>query len=75
VTLPKEIRRKAEIRPGDKIQIQAIGKGEVRITVLPNLSPRELRDLYPIDRDIDEARDRPEWESLAASESVDGDGA
>jgi AbrB family looped-hinge helix DNA binding protein len=70
VTLPSDVRRKAEIKPGDVVNIEVIGKGEVRFRVLPKLSPRELRELYPIDVEIDEARDRLEWEKAAAEDAL-----
>jgi AbrB family looped-hinge helix DNA binding protein len=70
VTLPKDIRRRATIKPGDIVHIEAIGKGEVRIVALPNVSPRGLRDLYPIEAEIDEARDRPVWDESAAAAAL-----
>ena len=66
VTLPSEVRRKAGIKPGDVVHIQVLGKGRLQVSVLPDLSPRELRERYPVHVPIDEVVDRPSWEEAAA---------
>ena len=66
VTLPREIRRKAGIKPGDLLSFEVTGQGQIRGFVLPDLGPRELREKYPINVPIDETRDRAEWEEAAA---------
>jgi AbrB family looped-hinge helix DNA binding protein len=70
VTLPRDIRRKAGIKPGDVVHIEVIDRGEVRVVVLPNLGPRELRALYPIDSVIDEPADRAMWEDMEAENAL-----
>ena len=66
VTLPREIRRQAGIKPGDALDIQVLGPGRLQFVVLPKISPRELRDRYPIEVPIDEAEDRSAWQEAAA---------
>lgn len=68
ITLPREVRQRAGIKPGHLLSVEVIGQGEIRCSVLPDLSPRELRDRYPINVEIDETRDRPAWEAVAAGD-------
>lgn len=72
VTLPSEIRRKAGIKPGDLLNVEVVGKGQIRCLVLPDLGPRDLFERYPIDVLIDESRDRVKWEEVAARSVVAG---
>lgn len=66
ITLPSEARRKAGIRPGDTLNVEVLGSGEIRLKALPRLGPRQLRDRYPIEAPIDEPRDRAAWQAKAA---------
>jgi AbrB family looped-hinge helix DNA binding protein len=66
VTLPSEARRRAGIKPGDAVRIEAVGPGEIRLRALPSLSPRALRERYPIEGPIDIPRDREAWYDDAA---------
>src|SRR3990172_983116 len=68
VTLPREVRRKARIKPGDVFNIEVIGPGQLRLTALPALGPRELRDRYAIEGPIDEVADRAAWQEAAAGD-------
>ena len=61
ITLPRDVRKQAHIEPGDVLYFRVIGPGEIRVTALPNLVPRELRELYPIEGPIDEPADREAW--------------
>ena len=72
VTLPSEVRRQAGIKPGDALDVEVLGPGRLQFVVLPRLTPRELRDRYPIQGPIDEAADRPAWEAEAAAETLRG---
>lgn len=45
ITVPKSIRRKAGLKPGDRIEFRVSGR---EITITPKLSPDELQD----ERDI-----------------------
>ncbi|MGH2460495.1 MAG: AbrB/MazE/SpoVT family DNA-binding domain-containing protein [Chloroflexota bacterium] len=44
VTLPSEIRHAAGIKPGDVLEIEVVGPGQVRLVVLPRPAPPETRD-------------------------------
>ncbi|HUX86164.1 MAG TPA: AbrB/MazE/SpoVT family DNA-binding domain-containing protein [Chloroflexota bacterium] len=72
ITLPREVRQRAHIEPGDVLNIEVVGPGEVRVSVLPNLSPRELRARYPIEGPIDEAGDRQAWQEEAVRNVLGG---
>lgn len=67
VTLPREVRRLAGIKPGDSLNVEVLGPGRIRFTTLPQLSPRQLRDRFPIEGPIDEPADRATWEAVAAA--------
>lgn len=66
VTLPSEVRRIARVNAGDFVKIEVLGSGRLELTVLPKLSPRELRSRYPVEAPIREAEDRAAWEAAAA---------
>ena len=70
MTLPSEIRRLAGIKPGDSLNVEVLGPGRLQVTVLPKLSPRQLRDRYPIEGPVDEAADREAWQASAAAEAL-----
>lgn len=65
VTLPRQIRRMAGINPGDTVNVEVVGPGRLQFTLLPKVSPRDLRQRYPIDAPIDEPRDREAWQATA----------
>lgn len=69
ITLPREVRQRAGIKPDDLLGVEVIGQGQIRCSVLPDLSPRELRERYPIEVEIDETRDQPAWEAVAAGDT------
>lgn len=71
VTLPREVRQLAGIKPGDSLNVEVLGPGQVRFTALPQLSPLQLRDRYPIEGPIDEAADRAAWEGNAAADVLE----
>lgn len=68
VTLPREVRRKAGIKPGDMLNIEVLGPGLLRFSALPVVSPRELRERYPIEVPVDEEADRAGWQETAATD-------
>ena len=70
VTLPREVRRQAGIKPGDALDIEVLGPGRLQLVVLPKLTPRQLRNRYPIQGPIDEAADRAAWQAEAAAETL-----
>lgn len=72
VTLPRDVRERARIKPGDVLAFHVVGPGEIRVTALPNLGPRELRELYPIEGPIDEPADREAWQDDAFKDLMKG---
>jgi bifunctional DNA-binding transcriptional regulator/antitoxin component of YhaV-PrlF toxin-antitoxin module len=72
VTLTRETRRAAGIKPGDTLAIEVVGPGEVRCRVMPALGIRELRAKYPIEGPIDWLKDSQKWEAKAAQEVLGG---
>ena len=72
ITLPREVRRLAGIKPGDSLEVEMVGPGRVQCIVLPGLSPRELRDRYPIDIAVHEKADRQAWQAAAAVDVAKG---
>ncbi len=54
ITLPREIRKAAQIRPGDTVSIRAIAQGKVEVEVLTRLTLQDLLELYPIESPVDE---------------------
>lgn len=70
VTLPRQVRRLAGIGPGDTVHIEVLGPGQVRLTALPRLGPRQLRERYPIVAEIKEAADREAWQAIAAADAL-----
>jgi AbrB family looped-hinge helix DNA binding protein len=67
ITLPSEVRKQAGIEPGTVLIVRAVGPGSIRLIALPRLSPDELRELYPIDEEIDWKRDREAAEEAEAA--------
>ena len=68
VTLPRDVRNRAGIKPGDAVHVEVLGPGRVEVTVLPRFSPRELHARYPITVAIDEVADRAGWQARAAAD-------
>lgn len=68
VTLPRQVRQRAGVGPGDALTIEVLGRGRLKLTRLPRLSPRQLRDRYPITAPIDAAADREAWQAIAAAD-------
>lgn len=70
LTLPREVRKAANLKPGDVLHVTVVGPGELRVRVLPRLGPRELRERYPIEAPIHEATDREAWQGAAAEDTL-----
>lgn len=69
VTLPREIRRAASVRPGDTVVFRVTGPGTIELKTLPRLSLDEALERYRIEGPVDLASDRPQWQAQAASDS------
>ncbi len=68
ITLPREVRRAAQIQPGDSVTIQAVGPGTVQVRILSRLTLADLLERYPIEGPVNIAADRTKWEATAAEE-------
>lgn len=53
VTLPRDIRRAADLKPGDAVTFRVTGQGTVVIRALPRLTLREALERYRIEEAID----------------------
>lgn len=74
ITLTREVRHAAGIRPGDTVLTRVTAPGTVEVQVVPTLTLAELLDRYRIEGPIDEGADREEWQAAAAREVVDQTG-
>lgn len=71
ITLPREIRRDAEIRPGDTVSIEMIAPGRVEVKVLSRLTLDDLLERYPIEGPVDLRADRAKWEEATVGSPDD----
>lgn len=71
ITLPKEVRRAADIRSGDTVSITATGPGCVEIRFLTRLTLAETLERYHIDEPIDWEHFEQDWQEIAAREFMD----
>lgn len=69
VTLPKDVRRAADIKPGDRVSFHVVEPGRVEIKVLPRLHLAEALARYRIDQPVKEA-DPSAWQELAARDAM-----
>ena len=53
VTLPRAIRRAADLQPGDRVTFHVTKQGTVEIRALPRLTLSEALDRYKINEPID----------------------
>jgi bifunctional DNA-binding transcriptional regulator/antitoxin component of YhaV-PrlF toxin-antitoxin module len=65
ITLAREVRRSAGIRPGDLVTCSVSGPGRVELHVLPRLTLAEALERYHIDEPIDWDR-WEDWKDVAA---------
>jgi bifunctional DNA-binding transcriptional regulator/antitoxin component of YhaV-PrlF toxin-antitoxin module len=68
VTLPREIRRAACVRPGDTVIFRVTGPGTIELKVLPRLRLTEALERYRIEGAVDPDADRARWQARAASD-------
>ena len=66
VSLTREVRRAAGIRPGDVAATRVTGPGTVEITALPRLRLADRLERYRIEGPVDEPADRARWQDEAA---------
>jgi AbrB family looped-hinge helix DNA binding protein len=65
VTLPREIRRAADLRPGDKVTFRVTDQRTVEIRALPRLTLDEALERYRIEEPIDWENYRQAWQDEA----------
>ena len=73
ISLPGEIQQAIGLEPGDLVSIDVTERGTVEIR---RLSPLRLADLlarYHIDEPINDARDREQWQDIAARDVFGAD--
>lgn len=70
ITLPRSIRQRAGVQPGDTVTFTVAGPGKVELKVLPRLSLAETFERWRIEGPIDWADDRAQWEAEAADEVI-----
>jgi AbrB family looped-hinge helix DNA binding protein len=68
VTLPKEIRDAAGIKPGDRVWVRVVGHGVIEFSRLPVLTLEEILSAYEPCPDLDIEALRLEAEEAAANE-------
>ena len=69
VTLPREVRRAAGLKPGDTVVCEVTGPGRVEMHVLPRMTLAETLERYHIDEPIpDWEKVTEEWQDIAARE-------
>jgi bifunctional DNA-binding transcriptional regulator/antitoxin component of YhaV-PrlF toxin-antitoxin module len=68
ITLTRDVRRAAGIEPGDVVMTRVTGPGTVELKVIPRLTLAELLARYRIERPINEAADREQWQAAASQE-------
>lgn len=72
VTLPRDIRRDADIEPGDTVTFRVTAPGKVEVSVLPRLRLAEALERYRIEAPVVDAADRLQWQVTAAEEVLGG---
>lgn len=71
VTLPREIRKAAGIRPGDLVSFTVAEPGRVELRVLPRMTLADLLERYHIDEPIDWEHFTEDWQDVAARDVLD----
>jgi AbrB family looped-hinge helix DNA binding protein len=70
VTLPRDVRKAADLKPGDKVSFRVTEKGVVEIRPLPQLRLEDTFEMWRIEGPIDIAAMREEAEAAAADEVI-----
>ena len=68
VTLPREIRHAANIKPGDRVTFRVTQEGTVEMRVLPRLTLAEALERYRIEEPIDWQEFERGWQDEAAKD-------
>jgi AbrB family looped-hinge helix DNA binding protein len=71
VTVPRGVRKKVGIKPGDTLTFEVVGPDEVKVRVIPRRSISELwKNAVPVDGMLDWNKLREEAEAEAADELI-----
>jgi AbrB family looped-hinge helix DNA binding protein len=73
ITIPPDVQRVVGIEPGDLVSISVTEQGAVEIRRLAPVRLADLLERYRIERPIDEAAVREEWQDIAAREVLGSD--
>jgi AbrB family looped-hinge helix DNA binding protein len=68
ITIPRDVRKKLQLRPGDVLSLFVTGPETVEMRILPRRSFADLREQYRIDataHEIDEFLRKGEWQAEA----------
>ena len=70
ITIPRGIREKVHLDPGDLVRIEPIGSNRFIVEVIPTLTLPEILARYHSDEPVDMARLREDGEEDAANEVI-----
>lgn len=70
ITIPREIREKVHVEPGDLVRIEALGLNRFVVEVIPTLTLEEILERFHSDEPVDMERLRAEGEEDAAREVI-----
>ena len=71
ITIPRDVREKVHLAPGDLVRIEPIGVGKFVVEVIPTLSLDEILSRYQSNAsEVDIARLRADAEAEAADEVI-----
>jgi AbrB family looped-hinge helix DNA binding protein len=71
ITIPREIREKVHLDPGDLVRIEPIGADRFVVEVIPTLTVDEILARFHSDEPVDLERLREEGEEEAATEVIE----
>jgi AbrB family looped-hinge helix DNA binding protein len=70
ITIPREVRDKVHLGPGDLVRIEPIGLNRFIVEVIPTLTLAEILERFHSDEPVDVVRLREEGEEVAAREGI-----
>jgi AbrB family looped-hinge helix DNA binding protein len=70
ITIPREIRKKAGIKPGDLVVLDVVEPGKVELHTLPRMTLAEMLERYHIDEPIDWEHFTEDWQEIAARDAM-----
>jgi AbrB family looped-hinge helix DNA binding protein len=70
ITIPRGIREKVQMSPGDLVRIESIGEHQFIVEVLPTLTLEEMLARFHSDEPVDLDRLRREGEEEAADQVI-----